>query len=234
MKRGHRSRIRRDLRQEILAFIVRWYQQERTYPTVREIQKGLKISSPSVVDYHLRRLEEEGLIVRVGRRSRGIRLRRWPDGLAPEADLIPIPFLGSIAAGEPIPNPGATPLAWIRIPRLWLVDGNGLFALRVQGNSMVDALVGDGDLIIVKPIPQVEEGEMAVVWLADRHETTLKRVYREGDRIRLQPAHPAMTPLYVPAEVVHIQGKVVQVLRNLNGIPLPGGQYSPSTGREDK
>lgn len=221
MKRGCRSRIRRDLRQEILAFIARWYRQERTYPTVREIQKGLKISSPSVVDYHLRRLEQEDLITRVGRRSRGIRLRRWPDGLAPEEDLIPIPFLGPIAAGEPIPHPDAEPLGWIRIPRPWLADGNGLFALRVQGDSMIDALVGDGDLIIVKPAPEVEDGEMAVVWLTDRHETTLKRVYREGDRVRLQPAHPTMSPLYVPAEAIRIQGKVIQVLRNLNGLPLP-------------
>ncbi len=221
MKRKQRSRIRWNLRQEILAFIARWYRQERTYPTVREIQRGLKISSPSVVAYHLRRLEEEGLIDRIGRRSRGIRLRRWPDGLAPEEDMIPIPFLGPIAAGEPIPHPDAEPLGWIRIPRSWLADGDDLFALRVQGNSMIDALVGDGDLIIVRPTPEVEDGEMAVVWLRDRHETTLKRVYREKERICLRPAHPIMSPLYVPAEVVQIQGKVIQVLRNLNGISLP-------------
>lgn len=225
MKRRHRSRVRRDLRQEILAFIARWYRQERTSPTVREIQRGLKISSPSVVDYHLRRLEEEGLIARMGRRSRGIRLRRWPDGMAPEEDLIPIPFLGPIAAGEPIPNPNTEPLAWIRIPRTWLVDDNGLFALRIHGDSMIDALVGNGDVIIVKPTPEVEDGEMAVVWLTDHHETTLKRVYREKDRVRLQPAHPAMSPLDVPAEVIQIHGKVIQVLRNLNGISLPMGPY---------
>ncbi len=221
MKRGRRSRVRRDLRQEILNFVAKWQRQERTWPTIREIQKGLRISSPSVVAYHLRRLEEEEFIERVGRRSRGIRLRRWPDGLAPEAELIPIPFLGSIAAGEPIPQPSAEPRGWIRIPQPWLADGDDLFALRVQGDSMVDALVGDGDLIIVKSTPSVEDGEMAVVWLADRHATTLKRVYREGNLVRLQPANPTMSPLYVPAEVVQIQGKVVQVLRSLNGVPFP-------------
>jgi len=221
MRRGRRARGRRDLRREILAFIAQWHQRERTYPTVREIQEGLGISSPSVVDYHLRRLEEAGYIVRVGRQARGIRLRHGPDGHAPEEDLIPIPFLGTIAAGEPIPRPDTTPLAWIRIPRPWLADGTDLFALRVRGDSMADALVGDGDLILVKPVPEVQDGEMAVVWLADRHETTLKRVYREGDRIRLQPAHPTMDPLYVPAEAVQIQGQVVQVLRSLNGVPFP-------------
>ncbi|WP_376788781.1 transcriptional repressor LexA [Thermoflexus sp.] len=221
MTRRRRSRIRRNLRQEILHFIARWYQQERTYPTVREIQRGLKISSPSVVDYHLRQLEKEGLIVRVGRRSRGIRLRQWPDGLAPVEDMILIPFMGSIAAGEPIPHPDAEPHAWIRIPRPWLAHGNGLFALQVRGNSMIDALIGDGDLIIVQPTPEVRDGEMAVIWLTDRHETALKYVYREGDRVRLQSAHPIMSPFDVPAEVVQIQGKVVQVLRSLNGIPLP-------------
>ncbi|HXF68718.1 MAG TPA: transcriptional repressor LexA [Thermoflexus sp.] len=220
MKR-RRARVRRDLRNEILSFIARWYQQERTYPTVREIQKGLKISSPSVVDYHLRRLEEGGLIGRVGRRARGIRLRHWPDGLPPPDDLIPIPFLGPIAAGQPIPNPNTEPIAWIRIPRTWLGDPADLFALRVQGNSMIDALVKDGDWIIVKPVQQVKNGEMAVVWLLDRHETTLKHFYLEEDRVRLQPAHPTMAPLYVPAEVVQIQGKVVHILRNLNGFPPP-------------
>ncbi len=218
---GTRMRRQRDLRREILEFIARWYRQEQTCPTVREIQKGLRISSPSVVAYHLHRLEEEGFITRVGRRARGIRLRRWPadwpvnDGL--NDGLVPIPFLGPIAAGEPIPNPNAEPLGWIRVPRAWLGERDGLFALRVQGNSMIDALVGDGDLIIVKPTPQVENGEMAVVWLADRQETTLKRVYVEGDRVRLQPAHPAMAPIEVPAGSVRIQGKVIQVVRHLDG-----------------
>ncbi len=217
MKRGLRLRVRRDLRREILEFIIRWHQRERTYPTVREIQKGLGISSPSVVAYHLHRLEEEGLIERVGRRSRGIRLRRGPGGWPLNDDLVAIPFLGPIAAGEPIPNPHAEPIGRVRIPQAWLGDRDGLFALQVQGNSMTDALVGDGDLIIVKPTPRVENGEMAVVWLADRQETTLKRVYIEGDRVRLQPAHPTMAPIEVPAESVRIQGKVIQVVRHLDG-----------------
>ncbi len=217
MPRGTRMRTRRDLRREILEFIARWYRQEQTCPTVREIQKGLRISSPSVVAYHLGRLEEEGLITRVGRRSRGIRLRRWPVGWPLNDDLVPIPVLGPIAAGEPIPNPNTEPIGWVRVPRAWLGDRDGLFALRVQGNSMIDALVGDGDLILVKPTPRVENGEMAVVWLADRQETTLKRVYIEGDRVRLQPAHPAMAPIEVPAESIRIQGKVIQVVRYLDG-----------------
>lgn len=219
-RRG-RERVRRDLRQEILDFIVRWYRDERTYPTVREIQEGLKISSPSVVDYHLRRLEEAGVITRISRQSRGIRLRDGLENLIAEDHLIPIPLLGPIAAGEPIPDPAAEPIAWLRVPREWLPAGDGWFALRVQGNSMIDALVRDGDLIIVKPTPQVEAGEMAVVWLADRQETTLKHVYPEGDYVRLQPAHPAMPPLRVPAAVVRIQGRVVQVIRNPNGFSGP-------------
>ncbi|WP_448601375.1 transcriptional repressor LexA [Thermoflexus hugenholtzii] len=223
MKQRRRVQARRGLRMEIYRFIARWHREQGTYPTVREIQKGLRISSTSLVHYHLRRLEEAGLVQRFDRRSRGIRLRQWPDGLRPQEDLISVPFMGFIAAGDPIPDPDAEPQGWIPIPRLWLLETDGLFVLRVRGDSMIDALVRDGDLIVVKPAAWVENGEMAVVWLRDRQATTLKHVYYEPDqrRIRLQPAHPLMQPLVLPEEDVQIQGKVIQVLRNLNGAPLP-------------
>jgi len=223
MKRRRRVQARRDLRREIYRFIVRWHREQGTYPTVREIQKGLRISSTSLVHYHLRRLEEAGLVQRFDRRSRGIRIRQWPDGLAPQEDRISLPFMGSIAAGDPLPDPAAEPQGWIPVLRTWLPDEDGLFVLRVRGDSMIDALVRDGDLIVVKPAARVENGEMAVVWLRDRQATTLKHVYYEPDqrRIRLQPAHPSMKPLVLPEEDVQIQGKVLQVFRNLNGIPFP-------------
>ncbi len=229
MKQRQRSRARRDLRTEIFRFIARWHRAQGTSPTVREIQKGLQISSPSVVHYHLRQLEEAGLVQRLDRRSRGLRLRQWPDGLAPSEDLIPLPLMGSIAAGDPLPDPNAEPQGWIPIPRIWLPGSDGLFALRVRGDSMIDALVRDGDLIVVKPAAQVENGEMAVVWLRDRHATTLKHVYYEPERrrIRLQPAHPSMKPLVLPEKDVQIQGKVIQVFRNLNGTSFP---IEPSIG----
>jgi repressor LexA len=137
--------------------------------------------------------------------------------------------MGFIAAGDPIPNPDAEPQGWILIPRLWLLETDGLFVLRVRRDSMIDALVRDGDLIVVKHAARVENGEMAVVWLRDRHATTLKHVYYEPERrrIRLQPAHPSMKPLVLPEKDVQIQGKVIQVFRNLNGTSFP---IEPSIG----
>jgi repressor LexA len=96
-------------------------------------------------------------------------------------------------------------------------DTDDLFALHVQGDSMIDALVNDGDIVIMRQARRVENGEMAAVWLPEREETTLKRVYWEGNRVRLQPANPTMGPIYVndPSKV-EVQGKVVMVIRRVH------------------
>lgn len=216
-RNGRRERARRDLRREILACIARWYRERGVYPTVREIQAELRVSSPSVVDYHLRRLEEAGIIRREGRRSRGIRLLQWPDGEPLPYGLRRIPLVGAIAAGHPLPAPTGDPAGWLLLPETWLPPGEDFFALQVQGTSMLDALIGDGDLLIVKPVPQVENGQMAVVWLSDRQEVALKYVYCTGDRVLLKSAHPAFPPFEVPAAAVQIRGQVIQVVRRLDG-----------------
>ena len=83
----------------------------------------------------------------------------------------------------------------------------------VHGTSMIDALIDDGDVVIVKPVPQAANGEMVVAWLKDREEATLKKIYLEGDRVRLQPANSQMEPIYSPASNVEVHGKVVAVIR---------------------
>jgi repressor LexA len=88
------------------------------------------------------------------------------------------------------------------------------YALRVKGTSMIDALVDDGDVVIVRPVDSVKNGDMVVAWLRAEKEVTLKRLYHEGERIRLQPANSTMSPIYVDPENVEIQGKVVAVLRS--------------------
>ncbi len=131
-----------------------------------------------------------------------------------------IPVLGTIAAGEPIPLPqeGFSPVGYesIALTRDIVGSPEGIFALRVHGDSMIDALIHDGDLVIMRHQPYVENGEMAAVWLTDDNETTLKRFYLEDGQVRLQPANPAYKPRFVPADRVRVHGKVVAVIRQVD------------------
>ena len=190
-------------------------------PTVREIGEALDIPSTSLVSYYLKGLEERGLIDRESSISRGIRLVSDPyqpsDVPVGSGETLSIPFLGYIVASEPIPVEALPGVETVEINRaLFGRDTAGLFALQVQGNSMIDALIHDGDTVILRHQERVENGEMAAVWLNNNAETTLKKVYYEGARVRLQPANPTMGPIYVPAGDVQVQGKVVMVIRQLS------------------
>ena len=202
-------------RQRILNFI-RKFSDERVYsPTVRDIARGCNISTPSVVQYHLNMLEQEGHIRRDPKVFRSIQLV----GRRGEA-LSRVPLLGTIAAGKPIPVP--TPDSWTTVPEeaLQLTEEltqgkKNVYALKVKGNSMIDAFVDDGDVVLIEQTAKVENGEMAAVWLKMEQEVTLKKVYREAGRIRLQPANKEMKPMYYQADDIEIQGKVIGVLRKL-------------------
>jgi len=213
--------ILEDQQQRILECI-REFIQERGYPpTVRDIARELGISSTSVVDYHLRRLEQAGWIERDPRSSRGIRLTPAGARGLGFGEVVSVPLVGVIQAGQPIPIPSSDFSLMgvedtIELTRGILGDPRDLFALRVQGNSMIDALVHDGDIVIMRRAEEVANGEMAAVWLRDREEATLKRVYWEGGRVRLQPANPTMEPIYIDdPRQVQIQGKVVMVIRQV-------------------
>ncbi len=209
--------------QDILKYIWEFARKHGFPPSIREIGRQVGTDHPSVVSHNLRRLEEAGLIEREPRRSRSIRITdagRSLLGLVEE--IIAIPLLGEIVAGEPIPVPSSdfsimAPDETIELARSIFRDTKDLYALRVRGDSMIDALIHDGDIVIMRHTRRVENGEMAAVWLRDREETTLKRVYWEGDRVRLQPANPTMDPIYIddPTQV-EIQGKVVMVIRRLH------------------
>jgi repressor LexA len=201
-------------RQEaILGFINNFLRENGYPPTIRDIGKAVGISSTSVVNYNLNILEREGLVARDREVSRGLRL--VGEG-AESADIISLPLLGRIAAGDPIPVPGdATPEDHLELARGVLRDEEDLYALAVQGESMIDALVNDGDIVVMKHQEVAENGDMVAVWLRDREETTLKKFYHEGNRIRLQPANPTMQPIYASPSDVEIQGKVVMVIRQL-------------------
>jgi repressor LexA len=204
-------------KQERILDFLRRFLDERDYPpTVRDIVKGCGISSTSVVDYNLNILEREGYIRRGREISRGIELMD-----SNRRRLVRVPVIGRIAAGEPIPVPSAE--TWDNVASAETIDlTEGLtrgkrevYALRVKGISMVDALINDGDIVLMEYTNTAENGELVAVWLKGEREATLKRFYRERDRIRLQPANIEMKPVYAGPENVEIQGKVIAVIRKL-------------------
>ncbi len=202
-----------EIREGILKFIRQSIDEKGYAPTVRDIMKGCSISSTSVVQYHLNVLEREGCIHRDPEVFRSIQLA--------EKDIIEVPLLGTIAAGKPIPVPDSDTWAIPAEETLKLakeVAGNkgNIYALKVQGTSMLDALIDDGDIVVMEAMQTVEDGEMVAVWLKDEQEVTLKRIYRELSHIRLQPANEQMEPIYTVPGNVEVQGKVVAVLRRLN------------------
>jgi repressor LexA len=202
-------------RLRILNFIRKFLDERGYAPTVRDIARGCKISTPSVVQHHLNKLESLGHIHRDPAVFRSIQLAERK-----REAIYRVPLLGTIAAGKPIPVP--TSDTWTSVPEetLQLTDEvirsrKGIYALRVKGFSMIDALVGDGDIVLMQQADTVEEGEMAAVWLKVEQEVTLKKVYHEAGQIRLQPANKEMEPMYYPPEDVEIQGRVIGVLRKL-------------------
>ena len=204
-----------DTRLRILNFIGKFFNERGYAPTVRDIARGCNISTPSVVQHHLNTLERQGHIRRDPEVFRSIQL------VERKREVISrVPLLGAIAAGKPIPVPA--PDTWATVPEetLQLTEEvtqgkKDVYALKVKGTSMIDALVDDGDIVLIQPTTKVEDGEMAVVWLKTEQEVTLKKVYHEAGRTRLQPANKEMKPMYYQPEEVEIQGKVVGVLRKL-------------------
>jgi repressor LexA len=202
----------------ILAFIEEFLVDNDYPPTIRDIQRELDISSTSVVDYNLKVLEQRNMIRRNRNISRGIELVSR-NGY--RRNVITIPVIGQIAAGLPIPVPGdletADSAETIELSDDLVPDhGRGLFALRVKGHSMVDALINDGDIVLLRPQETCENGETVAVWLKDQKETTLKKFYHEGNRVRLQPANVTMDPIFTAPDNIEIQGKLVTVLRSVS------------------
>lgn len=211
-------------------------------PSIREIGEKTGITSTSVVNYYLDQLEKSGYIERESHISRGIRLLKGASGqesvgarLANAAhtvatavdEMLRIPVIGRIVAGLPVPVPSSDfsyydPETGIDIARSLLSSRekvSDLFALEVQGDSMIDAMVNDGDIVIMKKVQAAKNGEMVAVWLRDRDETTLKYFYLENGRVRLQPANPTMKPIIIDdPSIVQVQGKVVLVIRRVESV----------------
>jgi repressor LexA len=205
-----------DRQKRILSFISQFAAEHGYPPTIREIGAAVTIPSTSVVNYNLNVLQREGYLTRSPDVSRGINV------VEPEHEvnrLLPIPILGTIAAGEPVPLPSAdfSPFDYetLTLTSDMIKPQEGLYALLVKGVSMIDALINDGDYVVMKHQQEARNGEMVAVRLKAEDTTTLKYFYYEGDRVRLQPANPQMKPIYTHPANVEVQGRVMAVLRQL-------------------
>ena len=208
-------------RQRILDFVREFSSDNGMSPTIRDIQRACQISSTSVVDYNLHRLRQDGYLNRRPDVARGIEL--LDNSGQPVSNAPRVQIVGGIAAGLPLPvfstEDAASSIEFDTIevsPDLQRRYGR-LYGLTVSGTSMVDALIDDGDVVIVKPAQEAANGEMVVAWLKTEEEATLKKFYLEGGgRVRLQPANSQMASLHCPADNVEIRGKVVAVIRKFN------------------
>jgi repressor LexA len=206
--------------QRILRFIRNFMRENQYPPTIREIGREMGISSTSVVNYNLNALQREGYITRDRTISRGIRLvESLLEAAGGVTNLVQVPILGRIVAGNPIPVPDSDfdveGSETIALTRDIVKDDKDIYALRVRGDSMIDALINDGDIVIMRHQKEARNGDLVAVWLRNEKETTLKRFYLEDGKIRLQPANPTMDPIYVHPSNVEIQGKVIVVIRQL-------------------
>jgi repressor LexA len=223
---------------KMLAFIAEFVEGNNYPPTIRQIGAACGISSTSVVKYNLTKLERDELIKRDKEVSRGLSLdwaRLQEVGLAenlvgaPVTDaaagndgsslnFFQVPVLGYIAAGEPIQVETTDHFSadeWLELNESLFRNPAELYALRVQGDSMIDASVLDGDIVILRHQERAENGEMVAAWIDNQNETTLKHFYLEGDQVRLRPANPSYPEMFLPAADVSVKGKVVSVIRQL-------------------
>ena len=195
---------------EILLYIKSQLQIKGYPPDVREICKGVNLKSTSTVHGHLEKLEAKGYIRKDPTKPRAIEiLDKDDDFLFTHKKTVDIPIVGKVTAGEPI-------LAVENIEDTYpvpleLVEGHDVFMLKIQGESMIDAGILDGDLVLVKEQNDAHNGEIVVALLGD--EATIKTFYKEKDRIRLQPENQFMEPIY--ARDVSILGKVIGLYRRI-------------------
>lgn len=214
--------------QNILQFMVNYMNDNGFPPTIREIGTATDIQSTSVVNYNLNKLVEAGYIERTDKKSRGLRVvARVPGTKSPRTvrmaeQRTAVPMIGQIVAGQPVEVPEDISHYYdeedfLDLPPYLLngIDPTQVFALTVKGDSMIDAMVGDGDVVILRHQQTANNGDMVAVWLPERGETTLKYFYKEGDKIRLQPAHPTMDAIYVDARNCEVRGKVLSVIRQV-------------------
>lgn len=217
-----------DRQRHILRFMETYLENNGFPPTIREIGEATSINSTSVVNYNLNKLVDAGYLSRASAKSRGLRLTDSQKTLPKQVVIPPsqasirVPMFGQIVASAPVSVPDDQGYYYDENDTIevspWLLNGadiSEVFALRVKGDSMIDAMIGDGDIVVFKRQEYANNGDMVAVWLDERSETTLKRFYHEGERVRLQPEHPTLKPIYVDAAHCHVRGRVLSVIRSV-------------------
>ncbi|MBU4477336.1 transcriptional repressor LexA [Candidatus Parcubacteria bacterium] len=203
---------------EILDFVESYSQKKGYSPSFEEIRKRLKLASVSTIHFHISKLKEGGFLGKTENKARAIIV-------ASKDPMVKIPFLGTIAAGEPIE--AIRQNEFIAVSKNILPSTGNLYALRVIGDSMVDENIKNGDVVLVKQQDTAENGER-VVALIDNHEATLKKFYQERGHIRLQPANKTFEPIIIRKDRdIKIQGVVLDVIRNLDSNVDVETQQSP-------
>jgi repressor LexA len=190
---------------EILDYLQEFIQQHGYAPSLEEIGRRFSLSSLATVHKHLTNLEEKGFIRRSWNRSRSVELVSAPTGHR----ALELPLLGYVAAGAPIEAVASSET--IAVPES-LAGKRESYVLRVKGDSMIDEQIRDGDYVVVEDRRAADNGEM-VIALVGGSDVTLKKLYREHGRVRLQPANPLMQPLILDASQVQVQGVVVGMMR---------------------
>ncbi len=194
---------------EILAFIENFVDENGYPPTYEEIRVGLNISTKSLVNYHLEALENAALLTRSPNTPRGIRLTG-------ENDTIRVPLMDELAVNSSTASTELDTQDVIELTYDIVPNGRNLYAFKVQGDSMLDALINDGDIVIMQSQTQAKNGEMVAVRLTGQDQTTFRRYYRENGHVRLQPDNPTLEPMIVEPDRIEVQGKMVAVIRQVD------------------
>ncbi|MDO8563242.1 MAG: transcriptional repressor LexA [Candidatus Limnocylindria bacterium] len=199
--------------ERILEFIERTVETHGYPPSVREIAEAVGLASTSAVHHHLTKLEKDGRLQKDASRSRALSVTRLGSLARRGAEALRVPIVGEIAAGQPI-YAYEDKTETMGLPsELAAAAGRETFVLKVRGKSMIDDHIDDGDYVVVQKQDTARDGDI-VVALIDEGQATLKRFFKERERIRLQPANSTMEPLY--RREVRIQGKVIGVIRRLS------------------
>ena len=206
-------------KQRIIEYIAETVRLRGYPPSVREIAEAVGLASTSAVHHHLEALEREGLLERGATHSRAIRLTPaaqmraggYPSAVSVATNVFALPVIGEIAAGGPIEAYQETSET-LTVPEA-LAAGTDAYVLKVRGDSMIDAHITDGDFVVIRPQQTARNGDIVVAQV-EENAVTLKRFFKEKNRVRLQPANESYAPMFY--EDVKIQGKLIGVIRRVD------------------
>ena len=197
--------------EEVLIYIKKYIVKHGYPPAVREICEGLGLSSPATVHTHLKELEKKGAISKTKSKFRTIEVNGVNEFMPKDEELVKVPLLGKVTAGSPI-EAIENPNEFFTLPANLIPPKETIFTLKVSGESMINAGIFDGDIVIVQKQKIAHNGDI-VVAMTDENEVTLKRFYKEEDHIRLQPENDTMAPIILPN--CQILGKAIGLYRKL-------------------